>query len=232
MRRHRAARLTSALVVLGLLLGACGGGAGKSAAPTASCLPTDPGTSVSPSPTCIVGTATPQPSAGASAPEGIVEEWVGSAEVSSTVLYPGPNRDTCEDGWTLSFAFSVDGGGNLQGSGTSTLSSPPVCPFMVGTDPATLSWRSTRFNVLGTRSATGVDLRLALVGFEPPTGATMAGFAAMFGAPAVPEGGPPVSIPIVNRAGEAEGSWQFESGNPTAVYSASGTFAIECTACD
>lgn len=231
MPRHRAARLTIALV-LGLLVGACGGGAVDSAAPTASCSTTGPGTDVSPSPTCIVVAATPQLTAGPSAPEAVVEEWVGSADVSSTVLYPGPNRDSCVDGWTLTFAFSVDGEGKLQGSGTSALSSPPVCPFMVGTDPAALSWRSTEYTVLGNRSATGVDLRFALVGFEPPTGATIAGFAAMFGSQAVPEGGPPVSIPIVNRAGEAEGSWQFQSGNPAAVYSASGPFSIECTSCE
>jgi hypothetical protein len=103
---------------------------------------------------------------------------------------------------------------------------------MVGTNPADLSWQNVAFKVLGNRSAGAAELRFALVGYEPAGSATMAGFAAMFGGVTIPDGGAPVTIPIQGRTGVAPGSWQFESGNPAAVYSAAGTITINCTACD
>jgi hypothetical protein len=193
-----------------------------------------PGPNGSPSPAtspCVVG-ATSLPTAGASGTAAALEEWHGQGEIVSTAVYPSPDKDTCTDGWTVIFTFSVDGDGMVRGTGTGTLTSPPSCPFMIGTDPAALSWKTVAFNVLGVRSTSAAELRFALVGTEPAGSATMAGFSAMFGGITIPEGGPPVTIPIVGPGGSATGTWQFESGNPPAVYSATGPIVIECTACD
>jgi hypothetical protein len=225
----------SALVGIALVVVACGGATRDSGAPTADCTTLAPGSPGSPSPNttpCVIGAVTAPPTIGPSGSTAAIEEWLGQAEIDSKAVYPSPDSDTCQDGWTLTFDFAVDAEGKVQGTGTGVLTSAPVCPFMIGTDPAAVSWRTVAFNVLGNRSPSGLELRFALVSSEPAGTATMAGFSAMFGGVTVPDGGPPVTVPVVGRSGQAVGSWQFESGNPAAVYSATGPIAVKCSACD
>jgi hypothetical protein len=222
-----AGRLTTSVAVFALAAVACGGGAGGQAAPTTSCATLVPGADGSPSPTttpCVLGaTGDPTTSPGGTTASG--EDWQGHADISSSAVYP--NGDTCRDGWTLTFGFSVDADGKVHGAGTADLTSDPVCPFPITAG----SWMHVNYNVLGDRSANAVDVHFAMVSYEPVTGVTWAGFHAVFGSPAVPEGGPPVTISIVDQGGHGQGSWQFESGNPAAVYSATGPVSIACTGC-
>ena len=136
---------------------------------------------------------------------------VGQAEINSAAVYP--NNDTCRDGWTLVFHFEVDAAGTVRGRGTADLTSPPVCPFMIGVDPAALSWRHIEYTVTGHRSATDVELTFTLGPYEPAGGASMAGLAAMFPGPPAPRGAP-VTIPTAAGHGQGPVKWQFASGDP------------------
>jgi hypothetical protein len=156
------------------------------------------------------------------------EAWDGQAEIASSAVYP--NNDTCRDGWTLVFHFDVDAPGTVRGRGTADLTSPPVCPFIIGVDPAALSWRHIEYTVTGHRSPSEVTLTFVLERWEPDGSATMAGLAAMFEGP--PAGrGAPVAIPTAAGRGHGPVRWQFGSGNPPATYATSGTMTITCGAC-
>lgn len=225
---------TKRLVLLGLalILAVVGcGGTTLSPTPAPTSCPTpvfDP--SASPPrviPSCVIithdqPTQSPTPSA-----SGSLEAWDGFAELTSTAVYP--NNDTCKDGWNVAFRFAVDAAGTVEGSGTADLTSPPVCLSMGGADPAALSWRHVEYRVTGLRAVSEVTLTFTLTSYTPEGAASMAGLHAMVSA----AGGVPTPVAIPTAAGRGQGpvKWQFASGNPAAIYTASGTMTVTCGAC-
>jgi hypothetical protein len=150
--------------------------------------------------------------------------WEGTANIASSAVYPEGSA-TCEDGWELEFTFVASTEGTIDGQGTAELTSGPTCPFPIGP-----SLEHHEYRVLGEETAGGFSIRFALGNFGPAGGAEYAGFSSMFGNPAPPSGGSPVSVAVSGTSGTGEGRWQFESGNPPATYSANGTITIECVA--
>jgi hypothetical protein len=161
---------------------------------------------------------------GASLPEC----WQGTANVTSSAVYPDAAHSTCRDGWQLDFAFAASPEGTIDGQGTAELTSGPTCPFPI---PA-ISSTHVDYQVLGEETAGGFSLRFALSG-ETVDGAFFAGFYSVFGNPASPSGGPPVVVAVSGTSGTGEGMWQFQSEvPPPATYSANGTITIECATCE
>jgi hypothetical protein len=152
------------------------------------------------------------------------EVWKGAANITSSAVYP-EGGVSCQDGWELDFTFGVSGEGTIEGQGTADLTSGPTCPFPIGP-----SLEHYEYRVLGEETEGGFSIRFALETFGPAGGAEYAGFVSMFGFPAPPSGGPPVSVAVSGTSGTGQGSWRFESGNPPATYSANGTITIECVA--
>jgi hypothetical protein len=155
------------------------------------------------------------------------ESWEGAADVTSLVVYPGPDA-TCQDGWLLEFTFVASAEGTIDGQGTGELTTPPTCSFPIGDVP---SVSHVDYQVLGEETAGGFSLRFALATSGVSQGATLAGFFSIFDVPASPTGGAPVSVGVTGTSGTGQGAWQFESGNPPATYSANGTITIECVTC-
>lgn len=155
------------------------------------------------------------------------EVWKGTANVtSSVVVYTGGG--TCRDGWELEFTFVASAEGTIDGQGTAELTSAPTCPFPI-TSP---SWNHVEYQVLGEETAGGFSLPFALGAWEPADGANWAGFSSMFGLPALPSGGLPVAVAVWGTSGTGQGVWQFQSGTPSATYSANGTITLECVNCE
>ncbi|MGZ8579148.1 MAG: hypothetical protein ACXWWX_06420 [Actinomycetota bacterium] len=152
--------------------------------------------------------------------------WKGAANINSSAVYP-EGSVTCQDGWELEFTFVARAEGTIGGQGTAEQTSGPTCPFPIGP-----SWKDVKYQVLGGQTADGFSLRFALVSWEPADGAEYAGFASIFGLPALPSGGPPVAVAVSGTSGTGQGMWQFESGNPPATYSANGAITIECVTCE
>jgi hypothetical protein len=152
------------------------------------------------------------------------EVWEGSANITSSAVYP-EGSGSCQDGWELDFTFGVSDEGTIEGQGKADLTSGPTCPFPVGP-----SYELYEYRVLGEETVGGFSIRFALETFGPAGGAEYAGFVSMFGFPAPPSGGPPVSVAVSGTSGTGQGSWRFESGNPPATYSAKGKITIECVA--
>jgi len=151
------------------------------------------------------------------------EEIRGSALIDSTATYPA-GAGVCRDRWYLEFKFAVDATGTVRGEGEANQQDPVVCPFQI--DPS-LSWKRVQYRVLGSKSEKSLTLRFAL--FEWDGGADLAGFSSMFGHPAPPTGGPPITI-LCNESGAiAENNavaWEFSSGTPPSVYAATGSIQI------
>lgn len=150
--------------------------------------------------------------------------WKGTANIASSAVYP-EGSGSCQDGWELDFTFGVSDEGTIEGQGKADLTSGPTCPFPVGP-----SYELYEYRVLGEETVGGFSIRFALETFGPVGGAEYAGFVSMFGFPAPPSGGPPVSVAVSGTSGTGQGSWRFESGNPPATYSAKGKITIECVA--
>jgi hypothetical protein len=221
-KRHRIVIAIS----LVLLAASCGGGGTEVATPS-PCTTVTPGPDGSPTPTptpCPVVDATGEPSAEPTG-ELVGESWEGTATIASSAVYPEGSA-TCEDGWELEFTFVATVEGTIGGEGTAEQSSGPTCPFPIGP-----SLTHYEYQVLGEETAGGFSIRFALGTFGPAGGAEYAGFVSMFGFPAPPSGGPPVSVAVSGTSGTGQGAWQFESGNPPATYSANGTITIECVTC-
>ena len=157
--------------------------------------------------------------------------WSGTTTVTSTVVYPGPDMATCRDSWDLKFNFVVGAQGTISGSGTGDLASPPDCSF--GPGMASQSIQHAEISVLGEKTASGFSLRFALVNWGPAGRATVAGLASVFGGGRIPTGGQAaVSIAVVGKSGSGQGTWQIQSGNPPATYSANGAVTVVCPTCD
>jgi hypothetical protein len=218
MRRHRFVVAIS----LVLLAASCGGGGTEVARPS-PCTTVSPGPDGSPTPT-----PTPCPADAGGAPsaeptgELVGETWEGTADVTSLVVYPGPDA-TCQDGWLLEFTFVASAEGTVEGQGTGDLTTPPTCSFPID---ASSVMTHVDYQVLGEETAGGFSLRFALL--EINAGAQLAGFFSIFDVPASPTGGAPVSVAVSGTSGTGQGTWQFES---TATYSANGTITIECVTC-
>lgn len=210
-----------------LLAASCGGGTTVEVAPSL-CATVSPGPDGSPTPT-----PTPCPAGATGAPNETTgelagESWEGTAEVTSLVVYPGPDA-TCQDGWDLEFTFVASVDGTIDGVGTADLTTPPTCSFPINDVPTVAH---VEYQVLGEASAGGFVLRFALATSGlPNAGATLAGFFSIFSVPASPTGGPPVGITVSGTSGTGQGAWLFESGNPPAAYSANGTILIDCVTC-
>lgn len=221
MRLHR---FVVAISLFLLLAASCGGGGTEEATPTPTCTTVTPGPDGSPTPTptpCLVG-ATGAPPTAEPTGEPVGESWKGTANVTSSAVWP--DAGTCRDGWALEFTFGVGSDGTIDGQGTGGLTSAPTCPF-----PITIpSWDHVEIQVLGEETAGGFSLRFALVSFEPADGATYAGFHSMFGGGSLPLVGSPVVVAVSGTSGTGQGMWQIEAS----ASSANGTITIECVTCE
>ncbi|MGQ0669418.1 MAG: hypothetical protein ACT4PO_07065 [Actinomycetota bacterium] len=101
MRLHR---FVVAISLFLLLAVSCGGGGTEEATPTPTCTTITPGPDGSPTPTptpCLVGATGAPPSAEPTG-EPVGESWKGTANVSSSAVYPDAASSTCrDDGWEL-----------------------------------------------------------------------------------------------------------------------------------
>ena len=224
-RRHRFVVAISLIV-----LAASCGGSGTEVATPSPCVTVTPGSDGSPTSTptpCPAGALGAEPTAEPGvAPAG--ESWQGTADLTSLVVYPGPDA-TCQDGWVLEFTFVASAEGTIEGQGTGDLTTPPTCSFPINDVP---SIAHVEYQVLGEETAGGFSIRFALATSGFTQGATLAGFFSIFSVPASPTGGPPVSVAVSGTSGTGEGAWQYGSGNPPATYSANGTITIECVTCE
>jgi hypothetical protein len=152
------------------------------------------------------------------------ECWTGTFEGSSSATYP--EGGVCKDAWSMKFGFTVDAEGSVQGSGLAQRKADAVCPFP---NPGA-QWQEVDFRVLGTRTGDSLSLRFALEEYRPADGIEYAGFVAVFGLPALPDGGPPVELAVSGESAAGAGHWSFSSGNPPAVYATEGQLQAKCVA--
>ena len=178
-----------------LLLAASCGGTTVEVAPSL-CATVTPGPDGSPTPT-----PTPCPAGATGAPNETTgelagESWEGTAEVTSLVVYPGPDA-TCQDGWDLEFTFVASVDGTIDGVGTADLTTPPTCSFPINDVPTVAH---VEYQVLGRllRVASSFDSHSRPR--VPERRRDLGGFFSIFSVPASPTGGPPVGITVSGRA--------------------------------
>jgi hypothetical protein len=149
------------------------------------------------------------------------EVWTGTANITSSAVYP--DGATCLDGWDLAFSFAASSEGTIEGQGTAELTSGPTCPFPINVQPFT----HVEYLIAGEQTAGGFSIRFEPGDVQPSGGqAFLGGFP-----PTVWCCGVPVEVAVSGSSGTGQGAWQFLSGDPPATYSADGEFTIECVTC-
>ncbi len=150
------------------------------------------------------------------------EVWTGSGTFTSSVTYP-EGAGVCRDAVEIAYTFGIGEDGAIEGAGVATHTREAECSFpMSGTQ-----WETMGLSVSGQRDGQtmSLDLDLDLAGQMEPAGSYDAGG---FGA-ALALGSGAVDLTVQGTSAEGMASFSELSGNPPAVYAASGTLAASCT---
>ena len=148
------------------------------------------------------------------------EVWTGSGTFTSSATYP-QGGGVCKDAVEIAYTFGIGDDGGIEGTGVATHTSEAVCPFpMSGTQ-----WETMGLSVSGHLEGSDLSLSFANAGALEPAGSYDAGG---FGV-SLALGSGTVDLTVQGTSAVGTVAFSASSGNPPAVYEASGPVTASCT---
>jgi hypothetical protein len=146
------------------------------------------------------------------------EVWTGSGTFTSSATYP--DGSTCRDAVKIEYTIGVAEDGAIEGAGVATHTEEAVCPFPT---PGA-QWETSTLSVSGHRDGQNLSLTFGSGSYEPAGGIDYGGFGASLAL-----GAGTVVLTVQGTSAEGTAAFSESSGNPPAVYSASGPVTVSCT---
>ena len=146
------------------------------------------------------------------------EVWTGGGALTSSATYP--DGSACTDAVGISYTFGIGDDGAITGTGLGTHTEEAHCPF-----PAPgAQWETFALTVSGRLDGQTIRLEFDLEGQEPANGIDYAGFGT-----ALALGAGAVDLAVQGTSATGTVAFSESSGNPPAIYAASGPVTASCT---